>query len=147
MFFKKKKSSFKQDDKDQDQIEFELNDSDFYENESPILKDSHNQQSTSNQNYQTNSFDNDSNFKDNHLDHLDFEKTPVNTYVFSPMKFSEIQSIVDTLLEHSVVVIDFKNLDDNKAKRFKDFLSGVLYVKKGEYIRLNENIYKFIIKN
>ncbi|ADR23833.1 conserved hypothetical protein [Mycoplasma leachii PG50] len=144
MFFKKKKSNFKHDDKDQDQIEFELTDSDFYENESSILKDSHNQQSTSNQNYQTNNFDNDSSFKD---DHLDFEKTHINTYVFSPMKFSEIKSVVDTLLEHSVVVVDFKNLDDTKAKRFKDFLSGVLYIKKGEYIRLNENIYKFIIKN
>ncbi|PTD31442.1 cell division protein SepF [Mycoplasma leachii] len=144
MFFKKKKSNFKHDDKDQDQIEFELTDSDFYENESSILKDSHNQQSTSNQNYQTNNFDNDSSFKD---DHLYFEKTHINTYVFSPMKFSEIKSVVDTLLEHSVVVVDFKNLDDTKAKRFKDFLSGVLYIKKGEYIRLNENIYKFIIKN
>ncbi|ADK69104.1 cell division protein SepF [Mycoplasma mycoides subsp. mycoides] len=137
MFFKKKKNFFKQNEHDQDQIELELTDSDIFEQENPVLKDSYTQTSNQfNQNHQTNT----SNINQN-----DMNKSPINTYVFSPMKFSEVQSIVDTLLDQKVVVVDFKNLDDNKAKRFKDFLSGVLYIKKGEYIRLNENIYKFII--
>ncbi|QVJ95171.1 cell division protein SepF [Mycoplasma mycoides subsp. capri] len=137
MFFKKKKNFFKQNEHDQDQIELELTDSDIFEQESPVLKDSYTQTSNQfNQNHQTNT---------SNINQTDMNKSPINTYVFSPMKFSEVQSIVDTLLDQKVVVVDFKNLDDNKAKRFKDFLSGVLYIKKGEYIRLNENIYKFII--
>ncbi|QVK05691.1 cell division protein SepF [Mycoplasma mycoides] len=137
MFFKKKKNFFKQNEHDQDQIELELTDSDIFEQESPVLKDSYTQTSNQfNQNHQTNT---------SNMNPTDMNKSPINTYVFSPMKFSEVQSIVDTLLDQKVVVVDFKNLDDNKAKRFKDFLSGVLYIKKGEYIRLNENIYKFII--
>ncbi|WFQ90093.1 cell division protein SepF [Mycoplasma feriruminatoris] len=143
MFFKKKKNFFKHDEQDHDQIELELTDSDIFEQESPILKDSYTQTTNQfNQNHQSNTSNNQNT---SNMNHSDMNKSPINTYVFSPMKFSEVQSIVDTLLEHKVVVVDFKNLDDNKAKRFKDFLSGVLYVKKGEYIRLNENIYKFII--
>ncbi|AEM68667.1 Protein of uncharacterised function (DUF552) [Mycoplasma putrefaciens] len=70
-----------------------------------------------------------------------------NANIFTPTKFSEVQLITDTLLENKVVLVDLKNLDTDTKKRFKNFIAGVLYVKNGEYIKLHEMIYKFIIRN
>jgi cell division inhibitor SepF len=68
------------------------------------------------------------------------------THVFAPKKYREIKAMIDELIENKVILIDFYNLQPEEKRRVKDFLSGVTYALDGEYRKIENEVFKFIIR-
>ncbi|AUF83476.1 cell division protein SepF [Mesoplasma syrphidae] len=67
------------------------------------------------------------------------------THVFAPKKYREIKTMIDELIQNKVILIDFYNLQPDEKRRVKDFLSGVTYALDGEYRKIENEVFKFII--
>ncbi|WP_051350870.1 cell division protein SepF [[Acholeplasma] multilocale] len=68
------------------------------------------------------------------------------TQLFAPVSYSAIQPVVDALLEDKVILLDFAKLSEEDKRRVKDFLSGVVYSMNGEFKKLENQVFKFIIR-
>lgn len=61
--------------------------------------------------------------------------------LFEPRAYSEAQQIVDYLKESHAVVVNFKRVTVDQAKRIIDYLSGALYAIKGDIQMLGKGIF------
>jgi cell division inhibitor SepF len=67
-------------------------------------------------------------------------KKPEITIV-EPRLYSEVNEIADHLLANQSVIINFRRMDHEQAKKIIDFLMGVTYAIKGDIQRLGEEIF------
>ncbi|WP_051418448.1 cell division protein SepF [Mesoplasma seiffertii] len=68
------------------------------------------------------------------------------THVFAPKKYREIQTMIDELIQNKVILVDFYNLQSDEKRRVKDFLSGITYALDGEHRKIENEVFKFIIR-
>lgn len=64
-----------------------------------------------------------------------------------PRAYSESQEIADHLKSRNSVVVNFKRVTNDQAKRIIDFLSGTLYAIGGNLQKIGEGIYLCTPKN
>lgn len=64
-----------------------------------------------------------------------------------PRAYSESQEIADHLKSRNSVVVNFKRVTNDQAKRIIDFLSGTLYAIGGDLQKIGEGIYLCTPKN
>ncbi len=64
-----------------------------------------------------------------------------------PRAYSESQQIADHLKARNSVVVNFKRVTTDQAKRIIDFLSGTLYAINGDLQKIGEGIYLCTPKN
>ncbi len=64
-----------------------------------------------------------------------------------PRAYSESQGIADHLKSRNSVVVNFKRVTVDQAKRIIDFLSGTLYAIGGDLQKIGEGIYLCTPKN
>ncbi len=64
-----------------------------------------------------------------------------------PRAYSESQQIADHLKARNSVVVNFKRVTSDQAKRIIDFLSGTLYAINGDLQKIGEGIYLCTPKN
>ncbi len=64
-----------------------------------------------------------------------------------PRAYSESQTIADHLKSRNSVVVNFKRVTSDQAKRIIDFLSGTLYAIGGDLQKIGEGIYLCTPKN
>lgn len=64
-----------------------------------------------------------------------------------PRAYSESQTIADHLKSRNSVVVNFKRVTTDQAKRIIDFLSGTLYAIGGDLQKIGEGIYLCTPKN
>ena len=64
-----------------------------------------------------------------------------------PRAYSESQAIADHLKTRNSVVVNFKRVTSDQAKRIIDFLSGTLYAIGGDLQKIGEGIYLCTPKN
>ena len=64
-----------------------------------------------------------------------------------PRAYSESQEIADHLKARNSVVVNFKRVTTDQAKRIIDFLSGTLYAIKGDLQKIGDGIYLCTPKN
>ena len=61
--------------------------------------------------------------------------------VVEPRLYSEVQSIADVLLNNQSVILNFRRMEKEQAKKMLDFLMGTTYAIKGDIQRLGEEIF------
>lgn len=61
--------------------------------------------------------------------------------IIEPRLYSEVNEIADHLLANQSVIINFRRMDHEQAKKIIDFLMGVTYAVKGDIQRLGEDIF------
>ena len=61
--------------------------------------------------------------------------------IIEPRLYSEVQELSDSLLANQSVIINFRRMDKDQAKKMLDFLMGVTYAIKGDVQRLGEEIF------
>ena len=64
-----------------------------------------------------------------------------------PRAYSESQTIADHLKARNSVVVNFKRVTSDQAKRIIDFLSGTLYAINGDLQKIGDGIYLCTPKN
>ena len=64
-----------------------------------------------------------------------------------PRAYSESQEIADHLKARNSVVVNFKRVTTDQAKRIIDFLSGTLYAINGDLQKIGDGIYLCTPKN
>lgn len=64
-----------------------------------------------------------------------------------PRAYSESQEITDHLKARNSVVVNFKRVTTDQAKRIIDFLSGTLYAINGDLQKIGDGIYLCTPKN
>lgn len=64
-----------------------------------------------------------------------------------PRAYSESQEIADHLKARNSVVVNFKRITTDQAKRIIDFLSGTLYAINGDLQKIGDGIYLCTPKN
>lgn len=64
-----------------------------------------------------------------------------------PRAYSESQQIADHLKQRNSVVVNFKRVTNDQAKRIIDFLSGTLYAIGGDFQKIGVGIYLCTPKN
>lgn len=61
--------------------------------------------------------------------------------IIEPRLYSEVQSVADVLLSNQSVVINFRRMEKEQAKKMIDFLMGTTYAIKGDIQRIGEEIF------
>lgn len=61
--------------------------------------------------------------------------------VVEPRLYSEVQSIADVLINNQSVILNFRRMEKDQAKKMLDFLMGTTYAIKGDIQRLGEEIF------
>lgn len=61
--------------------------------------------------------------------------------VVEPRLYSEVQSIADVLLNNQSVILNFRRMEKEQAKKMLDFLMGTTYAIKGDIQRLGDEIF------
>ncbi|WP_027107657.1 cell division protein SepF [Lacticigenium naphthae] len=61
--------------------------------------------------------------------------------VVEPRTYSEVQDIADLLLDNQSVVLNFRRIEKNHAKKIVDFLMGTVYAIKGDIQRIGDEIF------
>lgn len=61
--------------------------------------------------------------------------------IVEPRLYSEVQEISDYLLNGQSVIVNFRRMDNEQAKKMIDFLMGVTYAIKGDIQRLGEELF------
>lgn len=69
------------------------------------------------------------------------------TILVEPRAYSESQEIADHLKARNSVVVNFKRVTTDQAKRIIDFLSGTLYAINGDLQKIGDGIYLCTPKN
>lgn len=62
-------------------------------------------------------------------------------HVVEPRVYSEVEKIADNLLKNQAVLLNFKRIDAEQAKRIVDFLTGTVYAIGGEIQRVGDEIF------
>lgn len=61
--------------------------------------------------------------------------------IMEPRLYSEVQSVADVLLSNQSVIINFRRMEKEQAKKMIDFLMGTTYAIKGDIQRIGEEIF------
>lgn len=61
--------------------------------------------------------------------------------IIEPRLYSEVQSVADVLLSNQSVIINFRRMEREQAKKMIDFLMGTTYAIKGDIQRIGEEIF------
>ena len=61
--------------------------------------------------------------------------------LFEPRLYGESKEIVDELLNHHAVIVNFSQMDNKAANKVVDFLNGAVYAIDGEIKRIGEQIF------
>ena len=61
--------------------------------------------------------------------------------LFEPRLYGEAKEIVDELLSHHAVIVNFTQMDNKAANKVVDFLNGAVYAIDGEIKRIGEQIF------
>ncbi|MFR0610169.1 cell division protein SepF [Limosilactobacillus mucosae] len=61
--------------------------------------------------------------------------------LFEPRLYGEAKEIVDELLSHHAVIVNFTQMDNKAANKVVDFLNGAIYAIDGEIKRIGEQIF------
>lgn len=61
--------------------------------------------------------------------------------IMEPRLYSDVQSIADILLNNQSIILNFRRMDKQQAKKMIDFLMGTTYAIKGDIQRLGEEIF------
>jgi len=61
--------------------------------------------------------------------------------IIEPRLYSEVQGIADVLLNNQSVVLNFRRMEKEQAKKMIDFLMGTIYAIKGDIQRIGEEIF------
>lgn len=61
--------------------------------------------------------------------------------IIEPRLYSEVHKLSDSLLKNQSVIINFRRMDKEQAKKMLDFLMGVTYAINGDIQRLGEEIF------
>ena len=75
------------------------------------------------------------------------ETTGNKMILLEPRAYSESQQIADHLKSRNSVVVNFKRVTSDQAKRIIDFLSGTLYAIGGDLQKVGNGIYLCTPKN
>lgn len=67
--------------------------------------------------------------------------------VKEPRSFDDSADIANCLLANKAVVVNIHRLQEASAIRLLDFLAGVIYAIKGEYQRIDRNVFLFTPKD
>ncbi len=67
--------------------------------------------------------------------------SPNKMILLEPRAYSESQQIADHLKNRTVVVVNFKRVPTDQAKRIVDFLSGTIYAIGGDLQRIGGGIF------
>ncbi|MFW6281613.1 MAG: cell division protein SepF [bacterium] len=67
--------------------------------------------------------------------------------VYNPESFAEVQNIVDQLKEGKPIILNLQDLDNDKARRIVDFVSGSVYALDGSVQKISELIFVFAPQN
>lgn len=67
--------------------------------------------------------------------------------VYNPESFAEVQNIVDQLKEGKPIILNLQDLDNDKARRIVDFVSGSVYALDGSVQKISELIFVFVPQN
>ncbi|AHI54005.1 hypothetical protein SSABA_v1c06010 [Spiroplasma sabaudiense Ar-1343] len=70
-----------------------------------------------------------------------------HTTHFEPQSYSEIQEIADALIRFRKATISFSKLSAADKVRVIDFLTGVMYGLEGDYRKLDNKIYQFVLNH
>ena len=62
-------------------------------------------------------------------------------HVIEPRVYSEVEQIADNLLKNQSVLLNFKRIDSEQAKRIVDFLTGTVYAIGGDIQRVGDEIF------
>ena len=61
--------------------------------------------------------------------------------IVEPRTYSEVQSIADLILKNYTVILNFRRIEKEKAKKILDFLMGTVYAIDGDIQRIGEEIF------
>ncbi|MEC6747619.1 cell division protein SepF [Marinilactibacillus sp. XAAS-LB27] len=61
--------------------------------------------------------------------------------VMEPRTYSEVQSVADILLNNQSVILNFRRMEKDQAKKVIDFLMGTTYAIKGDIERIGDEIF------
>ncbi|WP_208558849.1 cell division protein SepF [Marinilactibacillus kalidii] len=61
--------------------------------------------------------------------------------VMEPRTYSEVQSVADVLLNNQSVILNFRRMEKDQAKKMIDFLMGATYAIKGDIERIGDEIF------
>lgn len=76
--------------------------------------------------------------------HVAVKSAPVENgkiMLFEPRLYGESKEIVDELLNHHAVIVNFSQMDNKAANKVVDFLNGAVYAIDGEIKRIGEQIF------
>ena len=62
-------------------------------------------------------------------------------HVMEPRTYSEVQAVADILLNNQSVILNFRRMEKDQAKKVIDFLMGATYAIKGDIERIGEEIF------
>lgn len=69
------------------------------------------------------------------------ERQPTRIRIMEPKLYSEVRDIADVILSDESVVLNFRRMDKNQAKKVIDFLMGITYAIKGDIQRIGDDIF------
>lgn len=58
-----------------------------------------------------------------------------------PRLYSEVRDIADVILADESVVLNFRRMDKDQAKKVIDFLMGITYAVRGDIQRIGDDIF------
>lgn len=61
--------------------------------------------------------------------------------IVEPRTYSEVQSIADLVLKNYTVILNFRRIEKEQAKKILDFLMGTVYAIEGDIQRIGEEIF------
>ncbi|SFH66533.1 cell division protein SepF [Pisciglobus halotolerans] len=67
--------------------------------------------------------------------------------IMEPRVYSEVKEIADILLKQQAVVLNFKHMEKDQAKKTVDFLMGTIYAIDGDMQRVGNEIFLCTPKN
>lgn len=61
--------------------------------------------------------------------------------IIEPRTYSEVKDIADMILKNNTVILNFRRIEKEQAKKILDFLAGTVYAINGDIQRVGEEIF------
>lgn len=87
------------------------------------------------------------NFMNDFKDHASREDEKRKVFVLRPMDFSDVQTIINDLMEYETVIIVLKLADYNTRKRIMDFVFGACYALEGTIRAVSSDTFIVSVSN
>lgn len=73
--------------------------------------------------------------------------TGYQSIIIKPEKFEDCKKIANYIKNDKTVTLNLENLDEKKAQRIIDFLSGAMSIKEAKFIEISKFVYTSVPKN